>query len=103
MRRLVLACAVLASAVACSRADAPAAAAATTLRKVRVGFLPHMSWGPLMIAQSEGFFRAEGLDVEFVSALKSEESLAALESADVTDEGRTALRALADAAVRRTS
>ena len=49
MRRLLLSCALLGATVACRRADAPAPGAP---RKLRVGFLPHMSWGPIMIAQS---------------------------------------------------
>ena len=83
MRRLLLSCAWLAATIACSRADAPAAEATSAPRKVRVGFLPHVSWGPIMIAQAEGFFKAEGLDVELVAALKSEESLAALVTGDI--------------------
>ena len=55
----------------------------TTLRKVRVSFNPHLSWGPLMIAQSEGFFRDEGLDVEFVHAMEVEETLVALITGDI--------------------
>jgi NitT/TauT family transport system substrate-binding protein len=35
-----------------------------------------------MIAQAEGFFRQEGVDVEFVSALRPEEALVALVSGD---------------------
>lgn len=48
------------------------------LPKVRVSFNPHLSWGPLMIAQAEGFFRDEGLQVELVPALQVEETLVAL-------------------------
>jgi len=55
----------------------------TTLRKVRVSFNPHLSWGPLMIAQSEGFFRDEGLEVEFVHAMEVEETLVALITGDI--------------------
>jgi NitT/TauT family transport system substrate-binding protein len=64
----------------CSRSDTPAVPAAV---KVRVAFLPHLSWGPLMIAQAEGFFQDAGLDVEFVPALRSEESLVALVTGDI--------------------
>jgi NitT/TauT family transport system substrate-binding protein len=53
------------------------------LRKVRVASNPHLSWGPLMIAQAEGFFREEGLDVEFVQALEMEEGLVALIKGDI--------------------
>jgi NitT/TauT family transport system substrate-binding protein len=54
-----------------------------SLRKVRVAFEQHLSWGPLMIARAEGFFRAEGLDVEFVPAMQTEETLVALVTGDI--------------------
>lgn len=71
---------VLAALVGCSRGDAPAVPAPT---KLRVAFLPHLSWGPIMIAQAEGFFTDAGLDVELVPALRSEESLVALVTGDI--------------------
>ncbi len=71
----------LLSAIACSGPDAAPPAGA--MPKVRVSFNPHLSWGPLMIAQAEGFFRDEGVEVEFVSALRSEESLVALVTGDI--------------------
>ena len=67
----------LLNAVACGTPEA------TDLRKVRVSFNPHLSWGPLMIAQAEGFFRDEGLEVEFVHALEVEETLVALITGDI--------------------
>ena len=66
---------------ACDRSDAPDVPAVAP--KVRVAFQPHLSWGPLMIAQAEGFFKEEGLDVELVSALRAEESLVALVTGDI--------------------
>jgi NitT/TauT family transport system substrate-binding protein len=48
-----------------------------------VAFSQHLSWGPLMIAHAEGFFREEGLDVEFVTLLRPEESLVALVTGDI--------------------
>ena len=72
----------IATLAACGRADAPAVGSAAPA-KVRVSITPHLSWGPLMIAQAEGFFKAEGLEVEFVSAMRSEESLAALVTGDI--------------------
>ena len=35
------------------------------------------SHAPLMIADAEGFFKAEGLDVEIVSGLRAEEAVGA--------------------------
>ena len=53
------------------------------LRKVRVSFEQHLIWGPLMIAQAEGYFREEGLDVELVPAMQIEETLVALITGDI--------------------
>jgi NitT/TauT family transport system substrate-binding protein len=51
--------------------------------RVRVSLNPHVSWGPIMIAHAEGFFADEGLDVELVTALRSDESLVALVAGDI--------------------
>jgi NitT/TauT family transport system substrate-binding protein len=75
-RHALLTCALLAAAVACRRADAPPATAARP--KVRVLITPHVSFAPLMIAQAERFFEQEGVDVEVVSGLRAEESVAAV-------------------------
>lgn len=53
------------------------------LRPLRVSFSPHISFGPLMIAQAEGFFRDEGLAVEFVTTMEPEETLVALVTGDI--------------------
>ena len=82
MRRAMIGLAVLATLTACTRADAPAATTAAPV-KLRVALSLHPSWGPLMIAQEEGFFKAEGLDVEFVTTMRPEESLAALVTGDL--------------------
>jgi len=80
-RRALLACTLLAAVVACRRADSPDAAAARP--KLRVLVTPHVSYAPLMIADAEGFFKAEGLDVEIVAGLRAEESVAALVTGDI--------------------
>jgi NitT/TauT family transport system substrate-binding protein len=80
MHRALCSCALLASLVACRQADAPAAAAPP---KLRVLLTPHVSYAPLMIANAEGFFKAEGLDVEIVTGLRAEESVAALVTGDI--------------------
>jgi ABC-type nitrate/sulfonate/bicarbonate transport system substrate-binding protein len=59
------------------------AAGATPLTTVRVAYSPYVSWGPLVIAEREGYFRDEGIAIEFVSALHSEESLVALATGDL--------------------
>lgn len=56
---------------------------AAALRRVRVAFRPHLSWGPLMIAKAEGFFEDEGIAAEFVTSLRSEEALVALVTGDI--------------------
>ena len=55
----------------------------STLHKVRVSHELHLGWAPLMIAQEEGFFRDEGLDVELVPAMQVEETLVALITGDI--------------------
>src|SRR5687767_2493381 len=54
-----------------------------TLDKVRVAHELHLGWAPLMIAQEEGFFRDEGLDVELVLAMQTEETLVAIITGDI--------------------
>ena len=70
---------------------------AQKLPKVRVAFTHHLSWGPLMIAQAEGFFREEGVEVEFVPALRTEESLVALATGDIDVRGGPVLAGLLSA------
>ena len=55
-RRVVHCCALLVALAGCGRADRAAdrtAVAAAAPRKLRVMFLPHVSWAPLMIAEAE--------------------------------------------------
>jgi NitT/TauT family transport system substrate-binding protein len=81
MKKIYLAALLLLFSSACSTSDTRPASA--PLRKVRVSMSPLLSWGPLMIARQEGFFRDEGLDVEFVSTLSSQEELVALVTGDI--------------------
>jgi NitT/TauT family transport system substrate-binding protein len=90
-RHVAICCALLAALAACRRTEhAPDGRPAP--RKVRVVFLPHVSWGPIMIAEAEGFFKAEGVDVEKVTGLRSEETVAALVT-DGVDVGPGPIRA----------
>jgi NitT/TauT family transport system substrate-binding protein len=75
--------ALLAAVAALGCAGAPDQEPAKPLTKVRMAFSRHLSWGPLMIAQAEGFFRDEGLDVEFVPLTRPDESLVALVTGDI--------------------
>jgi NitT/TauT family transport system substrate-binding protein len=74
---------MLAALIACGKADAPAADKSAPTARVRVAFSRHLSWAPLMIAQAEGHFKAEGIDVEPIEGLRGEESLAALVTGDI--------------------
>ena len=69
--------------VGCTRPDAKSAGG---MRRVRVAFSPLLSWGPIMIANSEGFFREEGIEVEYVPSLSSQEELVALVTGDIDVE-----------------
>jgi NitT/TauT family transport system substrate-binding protein len=53
------------------------------MRKVRISFSPLLSWGPIMIANAEGFFRDEGIEIEYVTTLSSQEELVALVTGDI--------------------
>jgi NitT/TauT family transport system substrate-binding protein len=50
-------------------ACSPAAIPSSTAKPIhlKVGLLPYLSYGPLFIAQEDGYFAGQGLDVEFVS------------------------------------
>jgi NitT/TauT family transport system substrate-binding protein len=48
------------------------------LSKVRLSISHQMSWAPIMIAQAEGFFREEGIDVEYVMIPSAQETLVGL-------------------------
>jgi NitT/TauT family transport system substrate-binding protein len=76
-RHVAQCCALLVALAGCSHAERTADGASAPHR-VRVLFLPHVSWAPIMIAEAEGFFKQEGLDVELVTGLRSEEGVAAL-------------------------
>jgi geranylgeranyl diphosphate synthase, type I len=74
-------------------------------RRLLVDLLGDPDLGPDGVAQLQDVIAASGApdEVEATIAASYEEALTALDTAEVTDEGRTALRALADAAVRRSA
>jgi NitT/TauT family transport system substrate-binding protein len=47
-------------------------------RKLRVAMVPYLAYAPLTIAQEEGYFAQQGLDVEFVSLTKAMDAVPAL-------------------------
>ncbi len=74
------------SAIGCAGSERDKSAGATSnapLRKLRVSIQHHLSQAPLMIADAEGFFRDEGLDIEFVPAMRPQETLVALVTGDL--------------------
>lgn len=84
MRRIrlcLVAALVVTAAPGCSTAREQAAREGR--QHLRVSYSAHISFGPLMIAQAEGYFRDEGLEVEFVSTMRPEETLVALITGDI--------------------
>jgi len=74
---------VLIAACSGERSNQASPDALTPLAKIRVRMSPHLSWAPVFIALEEGDFRREGLDVELVPTMRSEESLVALVTGDL--------------------
>lgn len=62
MKRRIAALLLAVAAIACRRAAPPEPA---HLTRLRVSIQPYLSYLPVVIAQEEGFYRAQGLDVEF--------------------------------------
>ena len=74
-------------------------------RQLLVDLLGDPDLGPDGVARLQEVIADSGAtaEVEATIAAAHDEALTALDTAEVTDEGRTALRALADAAVRRST
>jgi len=70
-------CAVVLAAVSCARGER------SDLVRIRVLGQPHLSMAPLLIAAEEGYFRDQGLDVEFIALASSREGLPALIQGDL--------------------
>lgn len=66
--------------VACARKED---ANQRDLPKVRVSTNHLMNWAPIMIARDEGFFRDEGIDVEYVYVPGNQEELVAFIKGDI--------------------
>ena len=67
---------------ACSPPQAPALSAPTPM-KLKVVNLPFLSFAPFFIAQEEGYFAEQELDVEFVDMRQSTEAVPALLQGDL--------------------
>jgi NitT/TauT family transport system substrate-binding protein len=74
-----LAAGLLASVIAGCGGEEPTG----SLRRVRVLAQTHLSQGPLLIALEEGYFRDEGLEIEFYAAGSSREGIPALVNGDL--------------------
>ncbi len=74
-------------------------------RRLLVDLLGDPALGPDGVARLQDVIATSGAtaEVEATITASHDEALVALDTADVTDEGRRALRALADAAVRRSA
>lgn len=79
-RRLFLGLSLAIASIACGRREPDAR---RELPKVRLSVSHLLNWAPIMIAKAEGFFHDEGVDVEFVNQLTSQEDLVALLSGDL--------------------
>lgn len=69
--------------LACAPAPEQTAAPAPELDHVTAVVMPFLSQMPLHVALAEGFFRDEGIDVEFVRVGRSQELMAALARGEV--------------------
>jgi NitT/TauT family transport system substrate-binding protein len=95
-KALILLILLVVSAVALSAcvSQAPPAVSPSTvpsptpaLTTVRVAYLPIISNGPLFIAQEEGYFARQGINVEFVKFQSAPASLPALINGDIAVSG----------------
>jgi NitT/TauT family transport system substrate-binding protein len=51
--------------------------------KLKVVVLPYLSYGPLFIAEEEGYYAEQGLEIEFVKMARSTEAIPALAQGDL--------------------
>ncbi len=77
---------------ACGREEAPTPVGTKARKRVTVSVLPFLSFGPLFIAQEEGYFAEQGLEVEFVDLRRTQFGVPALITGrlDVLAAGMTA-------------
>jgi len=79
--RLLVAMWLAITSISCARSDKEMAR--RELPKVRLSVSHLLNWAPIMIAKDEGFFRDEGIDVEFMNQLTAQEDLVALLTGDL--------------------
>ena len=88
MRRPVITTVLLLSVAACGTlkergSDAADSTVRGPIRKLRVSMQEYLSQAPIMIADAEGFFREEGIELEFLPGMRSQESMVALVTGDI--------------------
>jgi NitT/TauT family transport system substrate-binding protein len=79
----ILFCGIMVSACISQTPQTQQVPQATAMTTVRVAYQPTTSNGPLYIAEDEGFFAEQGIDVEFVKTANSAAALPLLVSGDV--------------------
>jgi len=67
------------------------------LTTVKVAYMPIISFGPLFIAQEEGYFARQGINVEFEKFLSTSAALPALINGDIAVSGGTLFPGLINA------
>ncbi|MFO7958043.1 MAG: ABC transporter substrate-binding protein [Candidatus Brocadiia bacterium] len=92
-QRICIALALLAVLLlpACERRQEAAAGGEEAPERLKVSTLPFLSFGPLFIAQEEGYFAEQGLEIEFVDLRRTQFGVPALVSGqlDVLAAGMT--------------
>ena len=65
----------------------PSISPAPTLTTVRVGYIPMVSFGPLYLAQEEGYFARQGINLELVKFQSASAALPVLINGDIAVSG----------------
>jgi len=82
--RLTLGLIILCLIAACSSGTtSPSAEEPPDPIKIKVSRLPFLSFAPYFIADAEGYFEAQGLDIEFVQFERGADAIAALINGDI--------------------
>jgi ABC-type nitrate/sulfonate/bicarbonate transport system substrate-binding protein len=70
-----------------SQSTAPSPSPTPSLTTVKVGYLPVTTFGPLYLAQEEGYFARQGINLELVKFQSAPASLPALINGDIAVSG----------------
>ncbi len=83
MKRVVVLLVLLFLVAACTTSPAPTTPTPVPPAHVKVSLLPYLTWGPLFIAEEEGFFAQQNIEVEWVKTTTTEEHIPLLASGDI--------------------